>query len=98
MGIEHSVKDDGAPVVVCSCCNGAGFIKTDEGRRMTKTDKELALEYAHKVQLFWDGQPIDHYIVVVKEMAFLAGYQAAKEQYAAAIETQADTPKTREIL
>lgn len=45
-----------------------------------KTPKEMALEYAHTAQIFWDGEPIEHHIVVCKEMAFLAGYQAAKDQ------------------
>lgn len=48
---------------------------------MSKTPEELALEYAHQVQLFWDGGPLDHHIVVLKEMAFLAGYKAAQETY-----------------
>jgi hypothetical protein len=48
---------------------------------MAKTPEELALEYAHKVQLFWDGGSIEHHIVVLKEMAFLAGYKAAKNEY-----------------
>lgn len=43
---------------------------------MTKTPEELALEYAHTAQIFWDGTPIEHHIVVCKEMAFLAGYKA----------------------
>ena len=47
---------------------------------MSKTHKEMALEYAHQVQLFWDGGPLDHYIVVLKEMAFLAGYRSRDEE------------------
>jgi hypothetical protein len=46
---------------------------------MTKTPEELALEYAHKNQLYWDGESIDHHIVASKEMAFLAGYKAGQE-------------------
>jgi len=53
---------------------------------MTKTPQELALEYAHKVQLFWDGDSISHHIVVLKEMAFLAGYKAAKDEHEVKIE------------
>jgi hypothetical protein len=44
-----------------------------------KTVKELALEYAHKVHGFWDGESLDHHMVVIKEMAFLAGYKAAEQ-------------------
>lgn len=47
-----------------------------------KTPEQMALEYAHRTQIFWDGEPIEHHIVVCKEMAFLAGYKAAKEEEA----------------
>ena len=46
---------------------------------MTKTPEQMALEYAHKNQLYWDGESIDHHIVASKEMAFLAGYKAGQE-------------------
>jgi hypothetical protein len=46
---------------------------------MSKTPEEMALEYAHKNQLYWDGESIDHHIIASKEMAFLAGYKAAME-------------------
>jgi hypothetical protein len=48
---------------------------------MTKTPRELALEYAHEVRLFWDGESIDHHIVTLKELAFLDGYKAGKSQW-----------------
>lgn len=58
-----------------------------------KTPEEMALEYAHRTQIFWDGESIDHHIVASKEMAFLAGYQAAKDEYKVAIDVYNDVAK-----
>jgi len=59
---------------------------------MTKTPRELALEYAHTAQIFWDGESIDHHIVVSKEMAFLAGYKAG------CTNTQSELAVGREVV
>lgn len=46
---------------------------------MTKTPEQLAKEYA---DYFMPGEDNKAYTSLIKEIAFLAGYQAAKDQLA----------------